>query len=74
MNYMLLLSGMYLLWHTEPIEPLSEPRGFPDYLNQFYKEYFDYNEYPEGNRSVTKNALFHAKLIISYLFFSPRSH
>ncbi len=53
--------GMYPLWHTEPVEPLSEPRGFPDDLNPFYKEYFGYNEYPESNKSVIKNALFHTK-------------
>jgi hypothetical protein len=51
--------SMYPLWHTEPIKPLSEPRGFPDDLNPIYKEYFGYNEYPESNQSVIKNALFH---------------
>ncbi|WP_009633249.1 hypothetical protein [Synechocystis sp. PCC 7509] len=51
--------GMYPLWHTEPIVPLSEPRGFPNDLNLIYKKYFGYNEYPESNKSAIKNALFH---------------
>ena len=54
--------GIYPLWHTEPVVPLSEPRGFPDDMNPIYKECFGYNEYPESNKSIIKNALFHSKL------------
>ena len=51
----------YPFWHTEPIEPISEPRGFPDDMNSIYKEYFGYNEHPESNYSIIHNALFHIK-------------
>ena len=51
----------YPFWHTEPIEVISEPRGFPDDMNPIYKEYFGYNEHPESNYSIIHNALFHSK-------------
>jgi hypothetical protein len=31
----------YPFWHTEPIVPLTEPRGFPRDMNLIYKESFD---------------------------------
>lgn len=30
----------YPFWHTEPIVPIAEPRGFPDDMNLLYKEAF----------------------------------
>lgn len=53
--------SMYPHWYTEPIVPISEPRGFPDDMNPIYKECFGYNEYPESNKSRIRNALFHTE-------------
>jgi hypothetical protein len=39
----------YPFWYTEPIVPLSEPRGYPDDMNPIYKECFGYTEYIENN-------------------------
>lgn len=39
----------YPIWHTEPIVPLTEPRGFPHDMNPIYKECFGYTEYIENN-------------------------
>jgi hypothetical protein len=35
----------YPLYHTEPIVPIAEPRGFPHDMNPIYQEYFKYAEY-----------------------------
>ncbi len=51
----------YSIWHTEPIVPLSEPRGFPHDMNPIYKESFGYTEYTENNTYEISNAMFHTK-------------
>lgn len=51
----------YPIWHTEPIVPLSEPRGFPHDMNPIYKECFGYTEETENNTYEISNAMFHTK-------------
>jgi hypothetical protein len=51
----------YPIYHTEPIVPLSEPRGFPHDMNLIYKECFGYTGHTENNTYEISNSMFHTK-------------
>jgi hypothetical protein len=41
----------YPLYHTDPIIPLTEPRGFPHDMNTIYKQYLGYTEYSQNSEN-----------------------
>jgi hypothetical protein len=59
--------SMYGHWYTEPIVPLSEPRGFPVDMNPIYKEHFNYNEYLESKRISISKPLYHNNYLTWFL-------